>query len=186
MRKKNQSPGKEGKETEVPGSIGLHPRKFRDLLSCVKQAAEQAREFVGAAVIGGRPLFAEAATTFLEQQVMQSLFEVVKPQQQGEPFDAAHWQSVIKTVSEVAKVRTVIDKLAREANEAAGEKRKTDGPGLVARMREALGLPPAAPPRPLPMPPEPKDDAPGDDQTRFSTSRIADLDAPALTPPAAT
>jgi hypothetical protein len=148
------------------------PREMRDILQGVKRSATLANRFLEASrQEAGSLVVTEASVAYVEQQLMQSLFEVVEPQKKGEPFDAPLWQAILKTVGEVVKIRAGFESLARAAGEGRnGKPRTSDGPGLVARMREALGLPPAPPPRPLPMPPEPVADteASEDDQPRFT------------------
>ena len=130
------------------------PSPFRKRLDQARTAAQLAYAFAQTAREFGPAMVTDATAAFLEQQMMQSLWNTlqtsVDPESGDEPrFDPKFWLDTHKAMGECLKNRTTAEalraQLDRLAELAATEASKGAGKGLATpeiadRVREILGV----------------------------------------------
>ena len=135
------------------GAVARHQTRFGDLLRNARDAAHLARAFADVARAHGAASANDAAAAFAEQQMMQSLFQVLAASQEQDEFDAKRWQDIHKAIGAAianrAHVETLRADVAAQLKAAAdtaeeGEKAGLSGRAIAAKIRALLGVPQAA------------------------------------------
>lgn len=124
-------------------AVRRHLAAFRARMLRHREAAELSHTIAAVSRERGVASVADASAALAEQQMMRSLLNVLREDQEGEEFDPDHWRAIHRAVGEAIRNRQTIESLRKSAEEkkdARPAESKYSGMRLALRVRHAVGV----------------------------------------------